>query len=81
MDLVKVKIGMIDREEREIRKNYYKEWSRMEDVVRKNSVEWRKLKTEVGEIIERQRQQERTRLEKKKNFLITTIREKYKDVD
>ena len=31
-DLVNVKIRIIDREERELRKKYHKEWSRMEDL-------------------------------------------------
>ena len=54
MDLVNVKIRIIDREERELRKNYHREWNRMEDLVKKNSREWRKLKTSVGEVMERQ---------------------------
>ena len=48
IDLVNVKIRIIDREERELRKNYHKEWTRLEDLVKKNSKEWRRLKAAVG---------------------------------
>ena len=50
---------MSKSEEREIRKNYHKEWTRLEDLVKKNSKEWRRLKAAVGDKMERQRQQKR----------------------
>ena len=64
------------REERVIRKEYFKEWSRLEDLVRRNSIEWRKVKREVGGKMEGKRRHERERLDKKRDYLVRNIKDR-----
>ena len=66
---------MVNREEREIRKEYKREWCRTEDLVKKNSREWKKLKERVGSEMERKRNIEIGRLNKKREWLITKVGE------
>ena len=72
-DLVGVKVRMLYREERELRNKYKDEWYRLEDLVRRNSTEWRRLKREVGEKMESKRTRERDRLDKKRKFLVEKV--------
>ena len=57
-DILKVKIGQLYREERELRKKYKEEWIRAEDVWKKNSREWKRSKRLVGDKMEAKRKRE-----------------------
>ena len=56
-----------------MRNKYKDEWYRLEDLVRRNSTEWRRLKREVGEKMESKRTRERDRLDKKRKFLVEKV--------
>ena len=81
--LLNVKLGQVNREERQIRKQYKEEWTRAESWVSKNSPDWRRLKREVGSKMEERRKRERGRLEKKKEYLVKKYSkmEKVKNVE
>ena len=46
----------------------------MEDEIKKNTTEWKRMKTQVGEKMEEVRSKEKERLNRKKTFLVEKVR-------